>query len=449
MRSTPLLAALVAGMSFVGSALGNPPTNEQVDQVIKSYGEQAKKGGNGGPHDAAVTALAQLNVPELTLEQIKRLNAVRIFAAAPERREEVWARLGKIAEEKSSLGAQAAILKADFVARPTGPAPAALDQVKKDTLAALTAASAHPGFAEALKTDDGGGFFGTLGIMDAADVAGSPIWESLAKNLSGEMPIKTALRASGIIDLVADPAVGLSKAQFEAIRSKLLGSLEHAKANPGDAGDRAVAAVDRQLRLLKGAYARGELVDHRAPALHFAWSSSAEHPIKGLDDLKGKVVVLDFWATWCGPCVASFPQVRELVERYKGYPVEVVGVTSLQGFHMKRSTEPGVKPERIDCKGDGQKEMSLMPQFMKDLGMTWNVAFSEEDVFNPEYGIRGIPHVVILDPTGAVRHRGLHPGTDPEAKHAMIDAILREFKLPVPLSGGLHVEEPKIEKKGG
>lgn len=87
-----------------------------------------------------------------------------------------------------------------------------------------------------------------------------------------------------------------------------------------------------------------------------------------------------------------------------------------------------------------------MPQFMKDLDMTWGVAFSEEDVFNPEYGIRGIPHVVILDPKGVVRHRGLHPGSDPESKHAMIDAILREFKLPAPAPGAKNADQPKGDK---
>ena len=47
--------------------------------------------------------------------------------------------------------------------------------------------------------------------------------------------------------------------------------------------------------------------------------------------MKGNVVVVDFWATWCGPCVGSFPQVKELVEYYKGYNVTVLGLTSPQG----------------------------------------------------------------------------------------------------------------------
>ena len=73
-----------------------------------------------------------------------------------------------------------------------------------------------------------------------------------------------------------------------------------------------------------------------------------------------------------------------------------------------------------------------MPRFMKEKDMTWDVAFSDQDVFNPDYGIAGIPYVAIIAPDGTVRHAGLNPlvpGTDIVGK---VEAILQEFKLPVP-----------------
>lgn len=169
---------------------------------------------------------------------------------------------------------------------------------------------------------------------------------------------------------------------------------------------------------------KAALVGKPAPELHFAWAS--EKDLKTLSNLKGKVVVIDFWATWCGPCISSFPKVRDLVEHYKGSDVVVLGVTSLQG----RVSNLGGAP--IDTQGQPDKEYGLMPEFMQLKEMTWPVAFSEEKVFNPDYAVTGIPHVTIIAPDGTVRHNGLHPASPLESKTELIDAILKEFKRPVP-----------------
>jgi len=167
---------------------------------------------------------------------------------------------------------------------------------------------------------------------------------------------------------------------------------------------------------LEGNGMRDQLVGKRAPAMKFVWAS--EPALRSLTDLKGKVVVLDFWATWCKPCVGLFPKIHEISQSYAGKPVVFLGVTSLQGWSM----DP--KAGRIDCKGDPKKETGLMPDLMKQLGVTWSIAFSDKDCFNPDFDIMEIPHMAVLDQDGIVRFDGI----EPEALKGKIDELLAKSK---------------------
>jgi len=98
------------------------------------------------------------------------------------------------------------------------------------------------------------------------------------------------------------------------------------------------------------------------------------------EDLPGKVVVIDFWATWCSPCVAGVPRMKELHQAYEPKGVVFVGIS------LDRSR-------------------SVLEEFIKQHGMNWIHTFSGkgwEDPTAAQYGVRGIPSVWVVGKDGKV-----------------------------------------------
>jgi len=112
----------------------------------------------------------------------------------------------------------------------------------------------------------------------------------------------------------------------------------------------------------------------------------------GLAGLKGKVVILDFMAHWCGPCKAALPGLRDLYATYHAKGLEVVSVTSFYGYY---GAKQGVKPD---------DEFELMKGFVKQQGMTWPVVFDAMQATHANYHVGGIPHLVVIDRAGKMQN---------------------------------------------
>ena len=102
-----------------------------------------------------------------------------------------------------------------------------------------------------------------------------------------------------------------------------------------------------------------------------------------LDQLRGKVVVIDFWATWCGPCVAEMPRMKQLYADFKPKGIEFIGVSLDQP-----EDQGGLKKLKEFC----AKNEITWPQFYQGNG--WNSDFSGS------WGIDSIPRVFLIDAEG-------------------------------------------------
>lgn len=111
-----------------------------------------------------------------------------------------------------------------------------------------------------------------------------------------------------------------------------------------------------------------------------------------LSDLKGKVVILDFWATWCPPCRKGVPDLVELKKEYKDKGVEIVGI-SLDAITRNGTTVNDVGP------------------FMKSYKINYPIVRGDQNIVYSFGNINSIPTTFVLDKEGRViaKYAGLVP----------------------------------------
>ena len=121
-----------------------------------------------------------------------------------------------------------------------------------------------------------------------------------------------------------------------------------------------------------------------------------------LSDLRGKAVLLNFWATWCGPCRAMIPHERTLAKRLKDKPFVLISVSAY-------------------------KEKKALTEFLKKEDMPWVHWWDngpKSEVIET-YRVQAFPTLYLIDHEGIIRHRWLFGAPEDRELDAAIDALVK------------------------
>jgi thiol-disulfide isomerase/thioredoxin len=141
-----------------------------------------------------------------------------------------------------------------------------------------------------------------------------------------------------------------------------------------------------------------------------------------LADLKGKVVLLDFWAVWCVPCRSTFPTINRLHETYKEEGLEVVALTTYYAKHDFK----GGKLVKAKKTLTAESEQEMLERFAQHFKLKYRIQTMPREQF-ATYKVFAIPQGMLLDRTGKVRHVivGGNP-TDWKTMETKIQELLKE-----------------------
>ena len=100
----------------------------------------------------------------------------------------------------------------------------------------------------------------------------------------------------------------------------------------------------------------------------------------GKIDVKGKPVILEFWATWCAPCRKGIPHLNALYKKYKSQGLEIIGIT--------------------------KEDEATVKSFLKKTPIDYPIAYDSNRSFGQQFSITGIPHTVLVNKEGKIVWEG-------------------------------------------
>jgi peroxiredoxin len=174
------------------------------------------------------------------------------------------------------------------------------------------------------------------------------------------------------------------------------------KTSPGRSARASLAALLAALALAPALAGAGELKALKGPltAGDFVARDLAGRAVK-FGELRGKVVLLNFWATWCPPCRKEMPAMERLHQRYKDRGLVVLALSQDQASSQE------------------------VRAFVDDLELTFPVWHDRDGLVGRQYSIRGVPTSYLIGRDGRIAYRALGEyDWDGEAARRVVEALL-------------------------
>lgn len=204
-----------------------------------------------------------------------------------------------------------------------------------------------------------------------------------------------------------------TKSQFAVAEYERATNVEELASEAESAYERLIQEYGDCPRLIRhgrgsiGDFARSELYELRHLRVGKVAPEIEAEDLHGkkfkLSDSRGKITVLVFWATWCGPCMAMVPHERELVARLNDKPFALIGVN---GDESRDKAKEATSREKMNWRS------------------FWSGPIDSEGSISRTWNVRGWPQVYVLDGKGVIRFKGLRG--DPLAE--AVDSLLKEME---------------------